>query len=89
MRFRDVHQFSYLNLQKKSTKDIPITSTISTNFNGLETKGDLIALNNYLSDTSYISGFGISIDDISVARRLERINENDPGMRFLNEPSYK
>ena len=66
-----------------------MTSPISTNFNGLETQGDLIALNNYLSDTSYISGFGISKDDILVARRLERINENDPDMRFLNQPSYK
>jgi len=78
-----------LNLQKESTKDIPMTSPISTNFNGLETQGDLIALNNYLSDTSYISGFGLSKDDILVARRLERINEKDPGMRFLNQPSYK
>ena len=66
-----------------------MTSPISTNFNGLETQRDLIALNNYLSDTSYISGFGISKDDILVARRLERINEKDPGMRFLNQPSYK
>ena len=53
-----------------------------TNFNGLEKQEDLIALDNYLADKSYISGYNISQDDVLVTRRLEQLLI-DPKMKIV------
>jgi hypothetical protein len=53
-------------------------------FKELASRDDLLVLNNYLSDKSYISGYVISQDDIIVARLLEQ-KMNDATLKNLLE----
>ena len=71
-------------LQVTSLKESSTSKENGNEFKELASRDDLLVLNNYLSDKSYISGYVISQDDIIVAHLLKQ-QMNDATLKNLLE----